>query len=415
VRHLLSRLLDERLYYIIFAVFVFNMPFSEAIKEIFLVLSFLLTLLHLYDNAFVPASRILVLGLPVFLFSLVSLSSALHSINTFIAMRGFWGDLETLMSWVVFSGALLIFPNRARTLRIGLFALSAGILAGGAVGLYRMVALSNPNMEMMNLGDKNSSAQFLSTAFLLFLGISTVRNSVALTWRFLLPVLLLITGCLLLCHSRAFLVSLPVASVAILVIGRQWKTLAGVLSAFAAGAGLLYSLSPHLRWEMTSAIAPTHDGSFTSRYETWAGAIRIFHERPLLGVGPDTFQMPNIHKIYNLPDFASHGHNLFFNLLGEYGLLGVLSFALLLLLWVGRVLREKKRSETVRFLKGMTVAFLLNLLLAGMAHPMWGGSFSLLFMLIMAIVLVTEDGIGKEKEKENPSLLHSVPVFGHHR
>ncbi len=411
--HFLSRLLDEKVFYPLFFVFVFNMPFSEALKEIFLVLSFLLVLLHLRDRALEPLPRILILGLPVLLFTLSSLFSAIASINTFQAFRGFWGDFETLMSWVVFAGAFFIFSDRARTLRIALLALASGIGAGAAVGLYKMIALADPNMEMMNLGDKNSSAQFLSTAFLLFLGAWTLPKLSGLTWRFFLPVLLLVAASLVLCHSRAFLISLPVASAAILLIGRQWKILGGILASMAAGAGILYFLSPHLRWEMASAISPTQDGSFTSRYEAWAGAIRIFHDRPLLGVGPDTFQMANIHKIYNLPGFASHGHNLFFNLLGEYGLLGVLSFALILFFWSGRILRDKDPSETVRLLKGMTVGFLLNLLIAGLAHPMWGGSFSLLFMLIMAYVLVTEEQIGPGQQKK--SVLHSVPVFGRHR
>ena len=413
VPRFISTLTDERTFFVIFSVFVFNMPFSEALKEVFLVLSFLLILLHLRDRGYEPAPRLLILGLPVFLFSLSSLLSALHSINTHQALRGFWGDLETLMSWVVFAGAFLLFPDRTRTLRTSLVALAAGLGAGAAVGLYKMLALGDPNMEMMNLGDKNSSAQFISASFLLFLGAWTLPKLSGLTGRFFLPVLLLLSGSLILCHSRAFLISLPVASAALLLIGRHWKILGGTLAAMVAGGALLYSLSPHLRWEMASVIAPARDGSFTSRYETWAGALRIFHDHPLLGVGPDTFQMANIHKIYHLPDFAAHGHNIFFNLLGEYGLLGVLSFALILFLWSGRVLRDKDPSETGRLLKGLTVGFLLNLLLAGLAHPMWGGSFSLLFMFIMAYVLVTEERIGPGQGER--SVLHSVPVFGRHR
>ena len=413
VSHFMSKLTDERIFYALLSVFVFNMPFSEALKEVFLVLSFLLILLHLRERAYEPAPRILILGFPVLIFALSSLLSALHSINTHQALRGFWGDLETLMSWVVFAGAFLLFPDRSRTLRFFLVALAGGLAAGAAVGLYKMVALADPNMEMMNLGDKNSSAQFISTSFLLFLAAWTLPKLSGLTWRFFLPVLLLLAGSLLLCHSRAFLISLPVASAALLLIGRHWKILGGLLAAMAAGAGSLYLLSPHLRWEMASVVAPTKDGSFISRYDTWAGALRIFHDHPLLGVGPDTFHMANIHKLYHLPDYASHGHNIFFNLLAEYGLLGVLSFALILFAWSGRILRDKDPSETMRLLKGLTVGFLLNLLLAGLAHPMWGGSFSLLFMFIMAYVLVTEERIGPG-QGERP-VLHSVPVFGRHR
>ncbi|MCL4485709.1 MAG: O-antigen ligase family protein [Nitrospirae bacterium] len=408
-RDFLHKLADERIFFAVFFVFVFDLPFSEAIKEISLVLSFLLILLRLSEDAFSMAGRMVVLGLPVLLFSLGSLLSALHSINRFQALRGFWGDLETLMAWGVFSGAFLLFFDRMRTLRIALWALAGGILAGGLVGLYKMAVLADPNMEMMNLGDKNSSAQFLSMAFLLFLGGGILGREAGISWKFVSPVLIMTGGFLVLCHSRSFLVSLPVASVALLVLTRKWKALAALGSAMALAGGAFW-LSPHLRWEMASVLHPTRDGSFVSRYETWKGAIRIFHDHPVLGVGPDTFHMANIHKLYGLPDYASHGHNLFFNLLGEYGLLGVLFFSLILAVWVARVLREKACSPTVRFLKGMTVAFVLNLLLAGLAHPLWGGSFSLLFMMIMALVLVMEDEVGR-LDRPARGLSHSVPVL----
>ncbi len=408
-RDLLRRFSDERLFFAVFFVFVFNLPFSEAIKEIALVVSFLLILVRLAEDAFSQAARIVVLGLPVLLFSGASLLSALHSINRLQALRGFWGDLETLMAWVVFSGAFLLFFDRAKTLRILLYALAGGILAGGLVGLYKMVALADPNMEMMNLGDKNSTAQFLSMAFLLFLGSGILGREGGLSWKTAIPVLLMTGGFLVLCHSRSFLISVPVASAALLAFSRQWKALAGVGAAMAL-AGILFALSPHLRWEMSTVIHPTQDGSFVSRYETWQGALRIFHDHPYLGVGPDTFHMANIHRLYHLPDYASHGHNLFFNLLGEYGLLGVLAFSLILVLWVARILREKDLSPTVRFLKAMTVAFILNLLLAGLAHPMWGGSTSLLFMGIMALVLEMEEDL-RRRHAGGISLEHSVPVF----
>ncbi len=410
VRDLLRKLSDERLFFAVFFVFVFDLPFSEAIKEVSLVLSFLLILLRLSEDAFSKAGRIVFLGLPVLFFAVGSLLSALHSINRFQAMRGFWGDLEALMAWVVFSGAFLLFFDRGRTLRITLFALAGGILAGGLVGLYKMVALADPNMELMNLGDKNSSAQFLSMAFLFFLGAGTLGREAGLSWKVVAPLLILTGGLLVLCHSRSFLVSVPVASMALLILCKKWRALAGggVAMLLAGGA---FALSPLLRWEMTTVVHPSRDGSFVSRYATWQGAMRIFHDHPLLGVGPDTFQMANIHRLYQLPDYASHGHNLFFNLLGEYGLLGVLLFSLILVAWVARVLREKENSATVRFLKGMTVAFVLNLLLAGLAHPMWGGSPSLIFMLVMALVLIMEDEVRlRHRPAGRPE--HSVPVFG---
>jgi O-antigen ligase len=386
----LSALTDERVFLASLAVFVFNLPFSEALKEIFLVLSFLLVLLRLAVGSASAAGKIFLLGTPVLLFSAVSLFSALNSVDRHQALRGFWGDLEALMAWVVFSGAFFLASNRTKTLRLLLVTLVSGTVAGGVVGLFQMIFRGAPVLGIMNLGDKNSTAQFLSAVFLLLLSTFLIPFRAGLRLPFLLFALSATAGLLVLTHSRSFLVALPVASFAMLVLGRQWKALGITATAMGISVGIL-ALFPGLRWEMTSVIHPAGDASFESRYPTWQGALRMFHAHPFLGIGPDTFQMKNIHAIYRLPDYASHGHNIFFNMLGEYGLLGVLSFVLTMVLWMARVLRDKSVSPSGRFLKPLTVAFILNLLMAGVAHPMWGGSFSLIFMMIMALVLVEED------------------------
>lgn len=409
---LASRTADERLFLAVFFLFVFNLPFSEALKEIFLVLSFFLVLLRFWVTPQPAAARVLVLGLPVLLFTGVSLLSALNSINRFQALRGFWGDLETGMAWVVFSGAFFLASDRMKTLRTALWALMLGIVSGGAVGVFQMIFRGAPVLGMMNLGDKNSTAQFLSAAFILLMAVGLIRERAGVSRSFLVSSLVLVAALLVLCHSRSFLISLPAASFALLVMARQWKVLA-VTAALTglAGAGLWFN--PGLRWEMSSVIHPTRDGSFVSRYLTWQGALRMYHSHPALGIGPDNFQMKNIHKIYNLPDYASHGHNIFFNLLGEYGLAGVLSFILMLVLWLARVLPERSRGPSVPFVKGLTVAFVLNLFLAGLAHPMWGGSFSLIFMMIMALVLVTEDTLAPENfERVRERVPHRASFAG---
>ncbi|MEC4682086.1 MAG: O-antigen ligase family protein [Nitrospirota bacterium] len=388
----LSALTDERVFLASLAVFVFNLPFSEALKEIFLVLSLLLLLLRLAVGSASVAGKIFLLGLPVLLFSAVSLLSALNSIDRLQALRGFWGDLETLMAWVVFSGAFFLASNRTKTLKLLLLSLVSGMVAGGLVGLFQMIFRGAPVLGIMNLGDKNSTAQFLSAVFLLLLSTFLIPFRAGLRLPFLLFSLFATSGLLVLTHSRSFLISLPAASFAMLILGRQWKALGITASAMGIAGGVL-AFFPGLRWEMTSVIHPTGDGSFESRYLTWQGALRMFHAHPLLGIGPDTFQMKNIHALYRLPDYASHGHNIFFNMLGEYGLLGVLSFLLILILWLARVFLDESGSPSGRVLKPLTVAFILNLLMAGVAHPMWGGSFSLLFMMIMALVLVEEDSL----------------------
>lgn len=381
---------DEKIFYIFFAAFLLNLPLSEALKETALSISFFIILYRLTNNGFDAAKKIVFIGIPLFLFTGISFLSAIHSINRDQALHGFWGDFEALMGWFVFSGAFLLLPNKIKTLRIILISLVVGIFVSGAIGTYEMIGnQSYPHLRLMNIGGKNYSAQFLSMTFLFILGLHGIKNEIRIPQWFLFFSLTMLAILLVLCHSRTFLVALPVGSLLMLVFSKKWKS-AFNLSMILVGCAVVFLFSPHLRWEMRTVFHPTQDGSFMDRRQAWMGVIRILKDHPFLGIGPDTFRMANIHKIYHLPGYASHAHSLYFNLLGEYGFLGLISFFLILIYWIYRVFFVRHRMEGQNILSGMTIGFMANYLIAGIAHPMWGGSGSLMFVLVMAYILILD-------------------------
>jgi putative inorganic carbon (HCO3(-)) transporter len=384
----------ERIVFACACVCVFNFSFSEALKEIFLTAGFVFALALIALTGWRPFSRdVGRWAWPFVLFVAGSIASGIHSINTFEGLRGAWGDFESLMGLVLFSATLAI-PVRKETVLRGLFAsLMGGLFFGGAFGLWKMAHFHLPNLGIMNLGDKNSTAQFLSYATILVFFFHENRRRLSLPFA-LFPISYgMIALFLYYCHSRAFLLTIPFFLLVMILVLRWWKTLivwASLLVAFIA----VSLINPFFRWEITSVLKPTSDASFESRYPTWEGAIRMWREHPILGVGPDNFHMPNIHKIYNLPEYASHGHNIFFNLLGEYGSLGVVSFALWLSLFGIVTLKSVRRKELSPVALALYIGLMADLLLSGIVHPMWGGTGSLAIMLILAIASNARAGAG---------------------
>jgi hypothetical protein len=85
----------------------------------------------------------------------------------------------------------------------------------------------------------------------------------------------------------------------------------------------------------TSALPPT-----VRRLDLWRAALRMWMERPLLGIGPDNFRL--LYGLYlGLPEWDRrlHANNLYLELLVGWGVLGVLLFLALLLLIAHRWLR----------------------------------------------------------------------------
>ncbi len=377
----------ERIVFLCAWLCVFNFSFSEAVKEISLTVGFVFSLVLVGHHGWKAyLARIVPWTWPFALFVSLSFASGIHSINTFEGLRGAWGDFETLMGLVLFSSAIGLSDRKGEVFR-GLFvALLGGLLAGGCLSLWEMGHYHKENLGIMNLGDKNSSAQFLSYVSILVFFFQANKSRLSLPYAAFPISYALIAVLLYFCHSRTFILTIPFFLLLMILILKWWKTLIAWMAALFVLLGLSL-VNPFFKWEITSILRPTADGSFESRYPTWEGAIRMWKAHPLLGIGPDNFHMPNIHKIYNLPEYASHGHNIFFNLLGEYGSLGVLSFSLWVAVWGILTVRSVRKKELPLISLALYIGLMADLVTSGIAHPMWGGTGSLAIMLILATAM----------------------------
>jgi hypothetical protein len=99
-----------------------------------------------------------------------------------------------------------------------------------------------------------------------------------------------------------------------------------------ASATRLPSTPPQTSNTLPGGDMPTQPPT-VARLILWSAALRMWRERPLLGVGPDNFR--HLYGLYlGLPDWDRrlHANNLYLELLAGWGIAGALAFAALV--WV---------------------------------------------------------------------------------
>lgn len=137
-----------------------------------------------------------------------------------------------------------------------------------------------------------------------------------------------------------------------------------------------------------TALPPT-----VRRLPLWRAALRMWMERPLLGVGPDNFR--HLYGRYlglSAWDERVHANNLYLELLADLGLPGAAAFAWLLLAalrHLARALRTPSDGPAVLWTAGLGGA-LLAFLLHGLFDYFLGFvSLYLLFWIVLGLLVVT--------------------------
>lgn len=163
----------------------------------------------------------------------------------------------------------------------------------------------------------------------------------------------------------------------------------------------LYSFNDQIHQRVNLAVQETNiyfdehqnNTSVGLRWELWKGALLIFQDHPLLGVGSGNYRTAmsekNTQGLVDMPIMFNHAHNAFLHYLSTLGISGALAYLLLLLapgyyFWLSL---KTTRSPEQRFLgvSGLTI------ILSYMTYDLTGWSFahqkSLLFFAIMLVIL----------------------------
>ncbi len=205
---------------------------------------------------------------------------------------------------------------------------ASGYVSTGQVGTYF-------------LGDENDVA--LALILILPLALYLFRQARSLPgqlfWGAGSVAILLST---ILTHSRGGFVGLAVMSIYWIATNR---TKGKALGSLVLAAALVVAVAPQGYWERMETITETQSGTAQLRRNNWAAARRMFYDSPIWGVGGHNFGVL-------LPDYAIEyseekrptrwgraTHSMYFQVLAEFGLVGVLLICSVLL-WNFRDLRQ---------------------------------------------------------------------------
>lgn len=148
------------------------------------------------------------------------------------------------------------------------------------------------------------------------------------------------------------------------------------------------------------------DESYQNRLRSWQGGIAMFESNPITGIGPGNYATANGEKFW--PGEGRKvwldAHSLYFKLIGELGLLGLITFAGCLVSTFRLSLRLRKQlkdANVLRFTKelpGLLMIMLCQLLFAGYAahdlyRSMWfiTGAIAVSIQLLPALQPVAKE------------------------
>lgn len=228
----------------------------------------------------------------------------------------------------------------------------------------------------------------------------------------------LVCVCLVLTWSRgAWLGAVACALLFVLLIGH--KALSYLLLAAAPTAAVLFYL-PEQMLRRFGSIASMQDSSIRYRVHLWEGVGNMLRDYWYCGVGVGESAFCEVYSRYALPGIAGamHAHNLYLQLLCELGIVGLIVFAITIVMFICYALSyiagRGERGGRMTVLGGM--CGVLAVLLMGLTdHVFYNYRIFLLFWLLIGVV-VAQIRVGRAEimrtepshisEKEIRSALH---------
>ena len=138
------------------------------------------------------------------------------------------------------------------------------------------------------------------------------------------------------------------------------------------------------------------DESYTNRLLSWQGGVQMFLHNPVTGAGPNNYTFANGMKYWpGNPKHWLNAHSLYFKLLGELGILGVLTFfaylfAVIRMNWkLARRLKKEKLDPVLQnFPYACNVSLYLLLFTGYAAHNTYRTSWYTLGAVTAALALL---------------------------
>ncbi len=273
----------------------------------------------------------------ILLFALLSLTSALFARYQHDAWQRFFDILRWLAIYFVVS-RIIVSSWRQKVFVFFLLLLN---LKMAQFAVRHFNALKSSGMSAANLvrnGVGAGSVGFFSNAgdfgvamcvVLPLAGVLLLGTKKWIPRFFLLACFLTFTGAIIVCGSRGAVVGALAA--ALVVLARNPRRLGALFLFMFFIPGLIYFLPKETKERFEAALHWQTDATSRSRIQFWEAGLRMFHDHPILGVGPGNFP-PNYAEKYSRPGDDPGlwvPHSIYIQALSELGAPGFLLFALL--------------------------------------------------------------------------------------
>jgi hypothetical protein len=123
-----------------------------------------------------------------------------------------------------------------------------------------------------------------------------------------------------------------------------------IVGAIAAAVGVLYLLQPDIFTPVLSRFQTINEDRGSERLDIWEGAIKVFQEYPVVGVGCDNFRFALSRRVGK--DLMAH--SIYVGTLVEQGIVGFT----IMVCWFGVLLRKTWRAQDRVWVFPLLVAFL---------------------------------------------------------
>lgn len=152
------------------------------------------------------------------------------------------------------------------------------------------------------------------------------------------------------------------------------------------------------------------DDSYTNRLLSWQGGVKMFLHNPITGIGPDNYTDANGAKYW--PGYPRHwlnAHSLYFKLLGELGILGIITFFVFVFsvmrmnLYLARLYRKKIMDPVIqRFPSACNQCYILMLFCGYASHNTYRSNWYTLAAVTAALALLRPAGDDSDTETQVP-------------
>ena len=277
-----------------------------------------------FDSIFFLHTMLVVQGVVSFIFGITDMTRS--------------ADLMDRVVKVWLLAVFIHLANRSREQIHGIvvvFALSAGV-HGVLEGFKYILTLgSHKVVPSLTIGDNNYLAVtiLMIVPFLLYL--AKYSTSKYVQAAFFITAFMSLIG-LVATASRGGLVSGVLLGS--MMLARSKRKAVGVMTAIAFAGGLLF-LAPASWWErMDTLKSAESDGSFMSRVASWKMNALVALDRPFLGGGYSAMEDPRVFRDYlpqfgmldfiptELPNTILAAHSIYFQVLGDLGIVGFTIF-----------------------------------------------------------------------------------------